>query len=80
MTFHIHVDNMKEAERLSDICKDFPYELSLKADRFCVDPKSTLGILAIMYSSKDNMVMDTGDMGDKSVQEFVERIGSYIIK
>ena len=79
MTIHIHIDNMKAAEHLSNICKDYPYELSLKADRFCVDPKSTLGILAMMYSAKDKMHLDTGDMADTELAEFMQRIQTYAV-
>ena len=60
MTIHIHVDTMKDAERLSHICKEYENEVYLKSDKFCVDPKSTLGILAMMYSARDNMYLDTG--------------------
>ena len=80
MTLHITVGSMKEAERLSDICKDYPYELSLSADRFCVDPKSTLGILAIMYSARDNMMLDTGEMDDTEFPIFLEKIDHFLVQ
>ena len=79
MTLRIAVTSMKEAERLSDICKDYPNELALRADRFCVDPKSTLGILAIMYSARDNMVLDTGDIEDDQIPAFLEKIGHFLV-
>ena len=50
MLIKIHVDSMKDAERLSAICREHSEEILLRADHFCVDPKSTLGVLAIMYS------------------------------
>ena len=62
MNVHIHVDSMKEAEHLSAICKEYPYELYLRSEKFCIDPKSTLGILAMMYSARDCMYLDTGDL------------------
>lgn len=80
MTIHINVASMKEAERLSDICKNFPNELALRADRFCVDPKSTLGILAMMYSARDKMYLDTGDLDDKDLPNFLRQIDSYLVK
>ena len=62
MLIKIHVDSMKDAERLSAICREHSEEILLRADHFCVDPKSTLGVLAIMYSARDSMQLDTGDM------------------
>ncbi len=80
MTIHIHVDTMKDAERLSHICKEYENEVYLKSDKFCVDPKSTLGILAMMYSARDNMYLDTGDMGDTVLPKFVEALHDFIKK
>jgi hypothetical protein len=78
MNIKIHVDTMKDAERLSDICKKFPNEILLRADTFCIDPKSTLGILAMMYSARDRMYIDTADMADKEIPVFTEAIGAYL--
>lgn len=79
MLIRIHVDGMKEAEHLSGICKDFDSEIMLRgAGKFCVDPKSTLGIFAIMYSARDSMVIDTGDMSDEEIPSFIERIADYV--
>lgn len=81
MLIKIHVDGMKEAEQLSAICKDFTSELLLRGgNKFCVDPKSTLGIFAIMYSSRDNMMMDTGDMEDTQIPVLIKKLQNYIIK
>lgn len=79
MLLHINVGSMKEAEHLSSICKDYPNELALRADRFCVDPKSTLGILAMMYSARDNMYLDTGDIEDTVLPEFLKAVDSYLV-
>ena len=78
MNIHIHVDTMKDAERLSHICKEYENEVYLKSDKFCVDPKSTLGILAMMYSARDNMMLDTGDMDDGEIPQLVRDIKDYI--
>lgn len=78
MTIHIHVDSMKEAEHLSSICKDYPNELFLRSEKFCIDPKSTLGILAMMYSARDEMYLDTGDLEDKQLPKFLEAIQGYL--
>ena len=52
MNIKIHVDNMRDAERLSYLCNHYPYELYLRAGKFCADPKSTLGVLAMMYADR----------------------------
>lgn len=80
MKIHIHVDSMKAAEHLSSICKDFSDELYLRSEKFCIDPKSTLGILAMMYSARDDMYLDTGDLEDRNIPKLLKAIESYIVK
>ena len=78
MLIKIHVDSMKDAERLSAICREHSEEILLRADHFCVDPKSTLGVLAIMYSARDSMQLDTGDMGDIAIKKFIKELADYL--
>lgn len=79
MLINVNVRTMKDAERLSQICKDYEAELLLRGkDRFCADPKSTLGIFAIMYSARDDMKLDTADMSDSELPGFIHRIEDYI--
>ncbi len=80
MKIHIHVDTMKAAEQLSAICKDFTDEVLLRSEKFCIDPKSTLGILAMMYSARDTMYIDTNTMEDETIPKFVQAIEAYITK
>ena len=62
----------------SNIVRRYPAEITLKADKFCVDPKSALGVLAILYSARDNMMLDTGDMDDGEIPQLVRDIKDYI--
>lgn len=78
MLINIKINSMKDAEHFSNIVRRYPAEITLKADKFCVDPKSALGVLAILYSSRDNMVLDTGDMEDHDIPSLVRDIQSYI--
>lgn len=78
MIINIKVDTMKDAEKLSEVCRDYSDEITLKAGRFCVDPKSTLGILAMMYSDRDHMYIDTGDMEDAEMPKFITRIQPFV--
>ena len=80
MNVHIHVDSMKEAEHLSAICKEYPYELQLKSDKFCIDPKSTLGIMAMMYSVRNRMFLDTGALNEADLAKFLQEIDGYLVK
>lgn len=80
MNIQIHVDTMKDAERLSTACQKFPYEFFLRAEKFCVDPKSTLGVLAMMYSARDKMYIDTGDMEDTTIPALVKALDSFLVK
>ena len=77
MQIHIRVDSMKAAEALSAICKEYPCEMLLRSDRFCIDPKSLLGVLAMMYSARDSMFLDTNDMEEDAVPRFLAAIEPY---
>ena len=74
MKIHIRVESMKAAEHLSAICKEFSEEMYLRSDKFCIDPKSTLGILAMMYSARDHMFLNTGSMSDQDLTRFLEAV------
>lgn len=78
MNIKIQVDNMREAERLSYICNQFPYEMYLRANQYCADPKSTLGVLAMMYAEKTNLIIDTGDMPDDAMVNFSGKISEFV--
>ena len=80
MRIHIHVDTMKAAENLSAICKNFTGEMTLISEKYCIDPESTLGILAMMYSARDQMYLDTGTLPEAELNGFLEAIDSYIVK
>ena len=80
MNIHIHVDSMKAAEKLSSICKEFGNDIFLRSEKFHIDPKSTLGILAMMYSARDHMFLDTGAMEEKDISRFLEAIDGYIVR
>ena len=78
MNVHIHVDSMKAAEQLSAVCKEYPCELYLRSDKFCIDPKSTLGILAMMYSARDSMYLDTSELDEKLFPQFMQDISPFV--
>jgi len=80
VTIHIYVDSMAAAERLSGICKEYDNELFLRSEKFCIDPKSTLGILAMMYSARDTMYLDTNDLEEEKIPGFLAALDAYIVK
>lgn len=80
MIVHIQVESMKAAEQLSGICKNYSEELFLRSDKFCIDPKSTLGILAMMYSARNEMYLDTGAVGEKDLPKLMKEIDHYLVK
>ena len=80
MTIHVHVDSMKAAEHLSSICKDYSNELFLRSEKFCIDPKSTLGIMAMMYSVRNRMFLDTGALNEADLAKFLQEIDGYLVK
>ncbi len=80
MIIHIHVDSMKAAERLSNICKEYDNDFFLRSEKFCIDPKSTLGIMAMMYSVRNRMFLDTGALSEADLAEFLRKIDGYLVK
>ena len=80
MKIEIAVEGIKQAEKFSAICQGYPFEMLLHSGSFCTDPKSMLGVLAIFYSAKEPVIVDTADMDDVTVKKFVDAIGAYIAK
>ena len=77
MNVPIRVESMQEAERLSAICKEYPCALLLKSGRYCIDPKSTLGVLAIMYAARGHLYLDTNDLDESLYPQFMTAIANY---
>ena len=80
MLIPIRVDSMKAAEDLSNICKQFPEEIFLRSHVYCIDPKSTLGILAMMYSAKDEMTLDTANMSQADAEKLRAALEGFILR
>ena len=80
MKIEISIEVLKNAEKFSAICQDYPFELYLRSGQFCVDPKSMLGVLAIFYSASDPVFVDTNDMDEETLKKFIKDIAKYIKK
>lgn len=80
MNIEINVLGLKNAEKFSNICQNYPTPLYLRSGQFCVDPKSMLGVLAIFYSATDPVFVDTGSMDEETLQKFVKDINQYTKK
>lgn len=81
MNINIQVNDMKEAERLSIACRKFPYELTLRAgNRLAADPKSLLGVLAMMYEDRRALTLNTGDLPDEYLSDFTQAISPFLPK
>ncbi len=80
MNIHIRVDSMHAAETLSAICKEYSGEMTLRSNRYCIDPESTLGVVAMMYSAREQMYLDTGTLSDADLPAFLEAVDSFIVK
>lgn len=78
MKIRIQVENMRQAEKLSAICNNFPYEISLHAKQFSADPKSVLGVLAMMYSDRSDLLLDTGDMPDGEIDKLSRELTEFV--
>ena len=80
MKIEISIEGLKNAEKFSSICQDYPSQLYLRSGQFCVDPKSMLGVLAIFYSASDPVFVDTGEMDEETLKKFAKDIAAYTKK
>lgn len=77
MKIEINILGLKNAEKFSAICREYADTLYLRSGEFCVDPKSMLGVLAIFYSADAPVFVDTGSMGEESLERFKKDIEQY---
>ena len=79
MKIRITADSMQDAEALSAACAKFKGEILLKAGKYCVDAKSSLGFLALMYSAKDLMYLEPAGLDEDECEKLVKAIREYVI-
>ena len=77
MNIEISILGLKNAERFSAICREYPDTLYLRSGEYCVDPKSMLGVLAIFYSADAPVYIDTGSMDQETLARFQKEIEQY---
>ena len=80
MKIRIKADSMQDAEALSAACAKFRGEILLRAGKYCVDAKSSLGFLALMYSAKELMYLDPAGLDGAECEKLVRAIGEYVIE
>ena len=64
---------------MCSICRDYPGDLSLRSEKYLVDPKSPLGILAMMYSARNEMYLDITDLDENLYPKFMADIEGYMV-
>ena len=79
MKIRIRADSMQDAEVLSAICAKFPGEILLRAGKYCVDAKSSLGFLALMYSAKDLLYLDASALGGADRDKLAKAVKDYTV-
>lgn len=80
MLIPIDVSVLPNAEKFSSICCKYSDEFYLRSGQYCINPRSMLGVLAIFYSTKSDVAIDTGDMDDETIEKFKADIADYIRK
>ncbi len=80
MRIPIRAESMRQAEEISLACREAKGDLVLRAGRYCVDPRLTMGILAMMYTEPDQMVIETGDMEEAEAAHLREALAPYTEK
>jgi len=69
---------LKEAEKLSNILNNFAGDINLKSGEYCIDGKSMMGILAVMYCAKEDIYLDAVELDDADMAALCEKITDYI--
>ena len=80
MKIRIRADSMQDAEALSAICGKFKGEILLKAGKYCVDAKSSLGFLALMYSAKDLLYLDASALDGADRDRLAKAVREYAVE
>ena len=80
MKIRIRADSMQDAEALSAICGKFKGEILLKAGKYCVDAKSSLGFLALMYSAKDLLYLDASALDEVDRDRLAKAVREYAVE
>ena len=69
---------LKEAEKFSNILNTFTGDINLKSGEYCIDGKSMMGILAVMYCAKEDIYLDAVELDDEEMSKLCEKIADYI--
>lgn len=69
---------LKEAEKLSNALNKFPGDINLKSGEYCIDGKSMMGILAVMYCAKQDIFLDAVELDDDEMKKLCDAIAEYI--
>ncbi len=77
MIIPIRAQSMRQAEEISGICQKAKGDLTLRAGRYCVDPRLIMGVLALMYTAPDSLAIDTEDMDGAEAARLREALEAY---
>ena len=69
---------LKEAEKFSNILNQFPGDINLKSGEYCIDGKSMMGILAVMYCAKEDIYLEVNELSDAEIEKLCKNIVDYI--
>ncbi len=71
---------LKEAEKFSNILNGFEGDMNLRSGEYCIDGKSMMGILAVMYCAKEDIYLEFADLEDSDVKLLCKKIEEFIEK
>ena len=79
MDIRIRADSMQDAEALSAACAKCRGEVLLRAGKYCVDAKSSLGFLALMYSAGDRLALDLSALDGNEREALKKAVAGYAL-
>ena len=71
---------LKEAEKFSNILNGFTGDINLRSGEYCIDGKSMMGVLAVVYCAKEDIYLDAVELDDREMVKLCDKIADYIEK
>jgi len=70
--------DLKGAEKFSNILNGFTGDINLRSGEYCIDGKSMMGVLAVVYCAKEDIYLDAAELDDREMVMLCDKIEEFI--